>query len=70
MKTNAKKQVKLCTLKLNEKFQTEGSNAWYEFGGACCNAGWYFVENVMTGRREEWMGRMMVVVDRAKEVPA
>ena len=66
MKTKTtKKAVKLSTLKLKEKFQLEGLNAWYEFLGRCGNAGWYGVENVMTGARQDWLGRTMVVVARA-----
>lgn len=61
---NVKKMVCLGSLKLREEFMVEGSDAHYQFMGAMQNAGEYAVENVMTGRRDVWLGRVMVVVDR------
>ena len=61
MNTVKTKAVSLSSLKPGDRFGIEGSNRHYQFNGAMQNAGWYGLEDLMTGRRYEWMGRVMVV---------
>lgn len=60
MNTMEEKTVRLSSLKLRETFRVEGLNAQYVFMGAMQNAGEYSIENAMTGKRDVWLGRVMV----------